>query len=560
MNGRGICKEVFGTEITNEIIYRNLLRHLARTNRVATISEQFSRLKNNFVRVNFVYELLAEYDLLPMLLPDRKDNGKAVDFRQLGNEMYKVKKNKEARELYTKSLVYCEKNSGNISLALANRSAVLFEYGLYEECLKDIKYALEHDYPEKLRWKLEARREKAEKLKFKNTHSNAEPLPRIPRELQSDLIESASNLVEIRNSNELGRHVVAKRNIQVGEILAVEKPFCHILINHFYDHCHECLQVSYHSVSCGNCTQVLYCSEECRDKAQYYHKYECSILKTLRNLQLNKLKMLPLKICLVVKDMYHLIQDLNRMDIGEKYYSSRYKEIHNLMSNTEKRSVSDLFERSASTAVMYHLVKTYTHFFQKEEEEIIFKDILLHHLQTAPSNFHEISEISANTDQIYELDEIGAGAYSFLSLFNHSCSPNVVRHCHGNVIVLRAIQTIKEGEQCNDNYGYHYALMNKQDRKMKLKDQYYFDCNCEVCLHDWPSLRELPVIETDIGIEDQDFLLLQKGDLECAKRIVQNILPRISELEVPKPNRNHAEMQEVLKQCYALFGNIRRTF
>lgn len=53
----------------------------------------------------------------------------------------------------------------------------------------------------------------------------------------------------------------------------------------------------------------------------------------------------------------------------------------------------------------------------------------------------------------YEIVEIGAGAYAFMSLLNHSCAPNVVRHCHGNTIVLRAIRPIEIGQQLYDNYG-----------------------------------------------------------------------------------------------------------
>lgn len=53
----------------------------------------------------------------------------------------------------------------------------------------------------------------------------------------------------------------------------------------------------------------------------------------------------------------------------------------------------------------------------------------------------------------YEIVEIGAGAYAFMSLLNHSCAPNVVRHCHGNTIVLRAIRPIEDGQQLYDNYG-----------------------------------------------------------------------------------------------------------
>lgn len=83
----------------------------------------------------------------------------------------------------------------------------------------------------------------------------------------------------------------------------------------------------------------------------------------------------------------------------------------------------------------------------------VFKEVLLHHMQTAPCNFHEISELVGPGETFYEVEEIGSGVYSFLSLINHSCCPNVLRQCFGSKIVLRAFRPINKGEQLFDNYG-----------------------------------------------------------------------------------------------------------
>ena len=34
--------------------------------------------------------------------------------------------------------------------------------------------------------------------------------------------------------------------------------------------------------------------------------------------------------------------------------------------------------------------------------------------------------------------------------------------------VVRSIRTIKKGEELTDNYGYHYAMMPKEERQRKL--------------------------------------------------------------------------------------------
>ena len=41
----------------------------------------------------------------------------------------------------------------------------------------------------------------------------------------------------------------------------------------------------------------------------------------------------------------------------------------------------------------------------------------------------------------------------------------MIDRCNG---VVRSIRTIKKGEELLDNYGYHYAVMSKEERQRKL--------------------------------------------------------------------------------------------
>lgn len=40
---------------------------------------------------------------------------------------------------------------------------------------------------------------------------------------------------------------------------------------------------------------------------------------------------------------------------------------------------------------------------------------------------------------------------------------------------------LRKGEELLDNYGYHYAVMPKEERQRKLHNQYYFHCSCHSC-------------------------------------------------------------------------------
>jgi hypothetical protein len=66
--------------------------------------------------------------------------------------------------------------------------------------------------------------------------------------------------------------------------------------------------------------------------------------------------------------------------------------------------------------------------------------VLLKHLQNLPCNAHEITEMelpfagsasggaASGSGRDAIIHEIGAAVFGTLSLLNHSCDPNVVRH------------------------------------------------------------------------------------------------------------------------------------
>ncbi|KAF7995871.1 hypothetical protein HCN44_006978 [Aphidius gifuensis] len=87
-----------------------------------------------------------------------KTVGQSMIWREIGNKEYTSAKNKDylskSIEAYTKSIAFAPVGSKELSLAYANRSAVLFKARLYEDCLLDIERSLKAGYPDKLKTKL----------------------------------------------------------------------------------------------------------------------------------------------------------------------------------------------------------------------------------------------------------------------------------------------------------------------------------------------------------------------------------------------------------------------
>lgn len=325
----------------------------------------------------------------------------------------------------------------------------------HNDIFQDIDLALKNHYPSRLKDKLEERQKKAHQLLDQQSKSEYHTkLPRLTSDPNSK-ISCCSDVVEIKSTKEMGRHIVATKEICVGEVIAIEQPFAKILLpDQVFSHCHNCLKLCYTLLPCNSCTTAFFCSNDCKNLAfATYHKFECPILATMINMGFSKLQLLALRVAICAKEEYDSIGSYSSNSADDTYACGRYKEIHQLIANTEKRSIADLFERSIVAAVIYHLIKENSEFFVDTDHHKTFQELLLLHLQTGPSNFHEISELVGPTGGPHTPTEIGAGAYAFLSLLNHACSPNVVRHCYEDKIVLRAVRPIGIEEQLFDNYG-----------------------------------------------------------------------------------------------------------
>jgi len=151
---------------------------------VESVSELFAKQTNDSDRVEIATQLLKEHNLLPtykrFLREDGKSATRSIDLRNSGNKAFQKKDDRTALMLYTQSIATAPfpsssevskkemhtelaQNENNctseaLSLALANRSAVLFSMGDHEACLSDVRQALNYNYPNKLLYKLFERR------------------------------------------------------------------------------------------------------------------------------------------------------------------------------------------------------------------------------------------------------------------------------------------------------------------------------------------------------------------------------------------------------------------
>ena len=131
------------------------------------------------------------------------------------------------------------------------------------------------------------------------------------------------------------------------------------------------------------------------------------------------------------------------------YDAADYRTIYTLVANTKQRGVGDLFKRALMACYLLKILEKTPFFYNggsdphnvKMVDKVAMGAVLLKHLQNLPCNAHEITELEMSpstgscapgappgSGRDATVHEIGAAAFSTLSLINHSCDPNVVRH------------------------------------------------------------------------------------------------------------------------------------
>lgn len=641
-----------------ENILKELINCITIDDSLVFVSNTFKEFTTDFERVTESYCLLRNYNLLPNFSSKnnrKKSSAASEKHRNDGNRAFVQKDDMSAMYHYTRAIGFASAGSKEMSIAFANRSAVTYSLGDFADVVKDIDRALQGNYPDHLKYKLWERKGKAflELGKFLEAKSSFEnailwltkskldedkrsiaktqltslleqsssscfktydvpivTLPQLTHGL-NPYLQSGSNAIEVEYSPLMGRHVVAKVDINPGDVLAVEKPFSSVPVpNSYFFFCFHCHKRCHSLLPCFQCTLVFFCDEKCRTNSwEQSHSIECKILPSLLMLGCDKLELLALRVLIKATEkgrkLIQLATSLSEIESFDKpslkgfndgvYFSDNYKSVHNLEGNTDLRNITYLFGRSIFAACILHVLDINTNFFKKglidkvctlrkfqelEEEANLRWDrvfaggLILKYLQSMASNAHEISEMRVipGNEPKTESSEIGSAAYSLLSLINHSCDPNVVRHSYfGSTVVLRAIQVIKKGEQIFDNYGFHHATHSKEERHSHLRSQYLFTCQCIACIENWPLYGNLP--DRNPIVHD----LVDIASLEESSKKFRNTLYKIIsshdtdklaewlvflyshlkllQTSIARPWKEYSECQEAIKQCLSLQAN-----
>ncbi|XP_032683142.1 SET and MYND domain-containing protein 4-like isoform X2 [Odontomachus brunneus] len=395
-------------------------------------------------------------------------------------------------------------------------------------------------------------------------------------------VPAVSDGVAVSFSERYGRHYVATRDFKPGDIVCIEDPYAHVIYEErYYTHCHYCLSRSYNLIPCSKCPIAQYCSKKCRKLAwAMCHETECPILKLLTNLlnvDKDKIRMISkiIRLLITVTGNGNKIKELQQdMKIAESNPDSRTagftdagildtfsaRSALSLATNMTTRPLIGISAFACISALAVILLATQTKFFPKKYEMDDLKDISeFSELKFCASiMFRACVIMSCNCFSVQQEPGIvsGSGLYVAHSLYNHSCAPNTFRHFEGLTMITRALTPIRPGDQIFTSYGGVYAHMPRFERKQKILQDYFFDCDCPACENDWPTYNE--ILRGHIGsisknkklVEKlrpfRERLLLNMYDIDAVKAVLDILHEEVT--KYPCEEMLHAE--QYLKSYY----------
>ncbi|XP_025602265.2 SET and MYND domain-containing protein 4-like isoform X2 [Athalia rosae] len=397
----------------------------------------------------------------------------------------------------------------------------------------------------------------------------------------NDEAPSASDGVAISFSEKYGRHLIAIKEFEPGDVIAVEDPFASVIYQErYYTHCSHCLSKCYNMIPCLHCPMAQYCSNQCRKSAwTLAHRIECqiiSLLPSLLNVDTDKIRMLTKIMRLLIKVTQNgtAINELRKdMKVAESNSDSRTagftdngklesfngRSALSLATNMTTRPLIGISAFACISSLAVILMAVETSFFKKKYKLEELRDI---------SKFPDIGFcgaimlracviMSSNCFSVQQEPGLksGSGLYVLHSLQNHSCTPNTFRHFENLTMITRAVEPIHVGDQIFTCYGTAHGYMSKSERKKKILEEYFFECECPACYNDWPTYKE--ILQNHIGSISKNKELVQKlkpfkerllknnHDVDAVKSVL-----KILDKEVTKPCEEVVHAVQFLKSYY----------
>lgn len=202
-----------------------------------------------------------------------KNEEKSTEMMQEGDMYFQNRQFYNAMESYTKSLRFAKMDSDKVAMAFANRATCFFHMKMYDRALIDVGLALQANCPEQLVTQMEKLQADCHQM----VHTNSVEFPEKSPEFKvNEKFPCLADALTVTYTDEFGRHIVANRDIDVGQQVLMEEKFASVAKNDEMA-CYTCLTETGNFIPCSNCSDVIFCSQKCMD-SNNVHQFDCNTL------------------------------------------------------------------------------------------------------------------------------------------------------------------------------------------------------------------------------------------------------------------------------------------
>ncbi|XP_055639180.1 SET and MYND domain-containing protein 4 [Toxorhynchites rutilus septentrionalis] len=342
-------------------------------------------------------------------------------------------------------------------------------------------------------------------------------------------IEINTPVLEEKSDVSHGRFMVTKERIEKDSPIVQEESVSFIPV---YDvsscdnlpqfDCQYCATVNVVPFPCSACGGACYCSIKCREAHVPIHQFECPGYEKhlwyligiahlgmrcfLDGFESSMQKIATVDQCTPEKMFEHLLKT-----VETEQESYPYGKVLGLLTNIEHMDLTDMVLYSMTAYMLGTYLSEYTMIFNhlREKENMMSKNdwtlyfaaVIFRHIGQLICNGHGItdlrwtgisekSRLEAKSCDIkagflhvsFESARVFTGIFPRVSMFNHSCNPNIRNHFSNNVLTVYATRDIEPGGEIFNSYGPSYKLMDRKSRRSALRQQYSFDCECTECV------------------------------------------------------------------------------
>ncbi|KAG4067770.1 hypothetical protein HA402_005542 [Bradysia odoriphaga] len=451
--------------------------------------------------------------------PIHKSNSMAESDRKDGNFYFGQSDFYMAIVKYNRGLWFAEKESEQMALLYANRSACFKNMKMFNECLIDIELTKASKCPQRVMAKLDAR--KIECLELQHTSIEPTNTPKLSFETHRDF-PCIANVLQVEFDRQLGSRLTTTKNLQVGQTVLIEDFYFSDSYMEECSTCTICQKLYKNLVPCEDCTLALLC-HDCMQSG--LHRFECSIRefpcftfnKELETVQKPVIRSIFMAVQNFpnVADLMVFVEDaiengMESLSISDE--KSKYRSFISLNPSANNIDLMWIYR-------IYKLllkIPEIAAYFSGEKYRRFLMHLIKHHIRIFLRNFM-IDSVIGGTLPNYFTCAIGC----LSPHIQHSCTPNTILYMDHGVIVGKVIRPIKPGEQlCTVNTpALCWSFAETKDYLERING---IHCQCETP----------PIFNDGMLGFDCNFVLLsnsitRKGDYETDQPLRKALFKRV---------------------------------